>query len=1686
MVFKSIDVLRTFLKFALVSIFAFYCLIPYNKVPLAYADEKISYENIDSSLLDDTSDAPKDVLIQLQPLDLTGSSQLSRAAFIAQRQSKAVEAQQRIIDFLENQGIPKDQVQGFWIANVIHAHIPLSALKTISTFPEVKKISPNNSIKSDDAHKVSSRRSRSLDLHKEIEQNVQAISANRVWDELGITGKSVRIGMVDQYVDIDHPALLRHYVGYNESTGEIDRRYNKDFLMDGKQSQDVHGTHVAGILVGSELRAIEGEDVEVNRIGVAPGARFMAARAFREGVGGNNDTILKACEWLMAPDGDPNLAPRIVNHSWTDGSNTPDPWFDEMARTMRSAGILNIMSAGNNGAVKAPASSIDNPASSPLIFSVGATDNTGKLASFSRRGPSLQADAGIKPDIVAPGVQVRSSTIQNSYASWNGTSMAAPHVAGVAALMLEANPSLTVDQIEQILKDTAQAKTDTEYSQSPNDGYGYGVVDAYAAVSEALRLAQNKPETTAVSFSGAVFAEEAGTQTLENTLGKAEVSAGRIAFSHRPYEVLLRVEQPEKLAQATLSWMSHGAKEDIAFAPLKEGSVFYKATVPAEKVQEGTASWSVVLKSTTHEHYQTQDHTTDVVFAVLPGTFKTDLEFHAPGFACEGDFSWDVAHLQFDPKPTSGKHLIGLNLGGTHMGVQELSTMEFPRIDLRKVAPEDSVELVYQEWAQWNKAILQVQATTVPKEGKAQPLYSYDVSRNGEWVERRIDLSAYKGKVIDPFVFHLNRGASDGLGLFIDDVRVEINGKLSDNQDFSEKFNDYYRISTWNRVSQDKQDLPLSAKVELLGKQRIEYTRVDSGEFSFSPLEAGVYDVRVSAEGFESKDLRIDLSKAVHDYKIYLHKAVSDASDTAPTQNNPLLLEKYPGNKRFGYDHNNPLGGGIAIKRLGDGVGVKYHSSETYIPHQVQVYIAGDNPAYTDGKVKVYLKQFNALGRLIDIAKPQEAEVKTGKWNAIDFSQEQVECTGEIYVVVVPLRLVKEGPSIAQDRSVAPSTSAHNNAFYFNGDFLPLKAKGIFGMPLIRLEVRTQNSTDTMEKLSDPTFAPEIHREAHLDLLEGEGVLPQDIVTIGDWRISPSRAMIVGYNKLQELYEKTPVSERILEIPTEIGGVKITSIGASVFEYPKFGKGEITRVVIPEGITEINESAFANAGIKELVLPQTLENIYASAFKNQRLTQLSIPQHVRYIGDNAFENVGSVKQLILPDSIQELGREAFRGLGSLTTLKFPSNPQFESVSAACFKSAFSLEYVDIPASVKRIKASAFEDSSLVKVDLHEGLEYIDDSAFAGTETLKEVRLPDTLKEIGADAFKKGEIKTLVLPASLEKIYNGAFYKNRISDLIFPDSLKFVDWSAFEQNPLKRVRLNEAIMPRQGYKEKIGLDSEAFGNSLARLEVYREDQVNADLRKQIVDRGKPQADIVVLGEAEKQLSSIKAVCEGISFELLVPQAALSASPESYTLLVEPVNVPQSAQGVISKQNLHSNASVRLELLDSDKNPVSIAVPMRIRLTQVSGRSDGFSEDLAVVFVPYNDAEHGNILKHVSSAESIDIPVSRLGTLVLAYRNTAGAPAEVVPTEVDYGRTYRELFDSRPAQIDDAHEDIENDAHHEDMNAENNEGTEGEKSQAPTVGKTKHRLPRSGEGNILLISSLSLGTVFCLIGALRRKG
>ena len=294
---------------------------------------------------------------------------------------------------------------------------------------------------------------------------INRIRAPHVWHGLGYEGSGVTVAIMDSGVDWLHPDLLPNYRG---NLGNGNYQHAGNWYQAAVPTITVpvdwigHGTHVAGTAVGQ------------NGIGVAPGANWIATAISDQSGLIFSSYIHAGFEWLLAPNGNPALAPDIINGSW--GGPGANDLFVGDIETLHTAGIVTVFSAGNTGPSE---ESIQSPASYTNTLAVGASDTRDELTWFSARGPSPFTSEP-HPQVIAPGTRILSSFPGNYYAYISGTSMSAPHVSGSVALLLSANASLTPDAVKQTLATTAVSVDPVH----PNDNSGWGRLDIYTAVSQ--------------------------------------------------------------------------------------------------------------------------------------------------------------------------------------------------------------------------------------------------------------------------------------------------------------------------------------------------------------------------------------------------------------------------------------------------------------------------------------------------------------------------------------------------------------------------------------------------------------------------------------------------------------------------------------------------------------------------------------------------------------------------------------------------------------------------------------------------------------------------------------------------------------------------------------------------------------------------------------------------------------------------------------------------------------------------------------------------------------------------------------------------------------------------------------------------------------------------------------------------
>ncbi|MEM7028105.1 MAG: S8 family serine peptidase [Chloroflexota bacterium] len=391
------------------------------------------------------------------------------------------------------------EVRPLWIVNGIAANIDWHMVITLASRSDVRSIRLETVIQQEplDSTEAASRVGASS-----VEWGIAQVQAPNVWQALDIDGTGIVIASVDSGVDYLHQDLRTRYRGYN---GETLPALHTGHWFDAIDSttypndDNGHGTHTTGTALGE------------NGIGVAPGATWIGVKVFDASGTGQEKWILDGFQWLLAPNGDPSLAPDIVNNSWGTDLST-DEAYTESVQHLLDAGIIPLFANGNSGP---QAGTVGSPASLDISFGVGALDQNSTVANFSSRGPSPWGK--IKPDVSAPGVAVRSSLPGGIYGLSNGTSMATPHVSGIVALMLQADPTLTYEEVGDLLKQSATPLS----TQTPNNDTGWGAVNAY----DAVRLVLNAGTVT-----GQVTDQGTGQPIAEAKLTFTQRGSGQTSF----------------------------------------------------------------------------------------------------------------------------------------------------------------------------------------------------------------------------------------------------------------------------------------------------------------------------------------------------------------------------------------------------------------------------------------------------------------------------------------------------------------------------------------------------------------------------------------------------------------------------------------------------------------------------------------------------------------------------------------------------------------------------------------------------------------------------------------------------------------------------------------------------------------------------------------------------------------------------------------------------------------------------------------------------------------------------------------------------------------------------------------------------------------------------------------------------
>jgi subtilisin family serine protease len=493
------------------------------------------------------------------------------------------------------------------IGDVIVVDIPADRIRDIARDSSVKTISPN-------------RVYRAL-----LQDSVPQINAPVMWD-VGYTGTGVRIAIFDTGIDPEHPALRERVV------------LNRTFTGEG-HAYDVygHGTHCAGIAAG-----------------VAPDALLINAKVLNDTGYGDDIGIIEALNWAVDPDGDAATDDGAGVISMSLGSPYSDldsPMLSAIGDAV-DAGVVVVVAVGNCGS-GCPGSScngyvgVATPGNSPDAISVGAVDNSDYWACFSSGG---YVNGTIKPDVVAPGMNINSSVPGGGYASNSGTSMAAPHVAGAVAMLLQSNPGLTPVDVKYIVEHTCR-----DLGEPGKDvKYGAGLIDAGGFIPPNV----NKLLEYRLSFPDAVYRREPVSITVNATFENVARIDGTVTDPDGSVFVLDFTGTTAHLWNSVFAETARLGRYDLSIGIVDlqgnvtelgrdfyvvinpESGIINDITLPEQVTFNDTLPISVVFENIGDSDYEVMLEVQILDDGVLVGSVEGDLRIVGAGSTTAFDLSW--------------------------------------------------------------------------------------------------------------------------------------------------------------------------------------------------------------------------------------------------------------------------------------------------------------------------------------------------------------------------------------------------------------------------------------------------------------------------------------------------------------------------------------------------------------------------------------------------------------------------------------------------------------------------------------------------------------------------------------------------------------------------------------------------------------------------------------------------------------------------------------------------------------------------------------------------------------------------------------------------------------------------------------------------------------------------------------
>lgn len=445
------------------------------------------------------------------------SSLRAQKAYRAQRVVKSLKetanrSQESLLNELyQSLDVKQNSIRPYWIANMILVEARGSYLAKLSQRRDILRI--EQEIKSE---LMEEEKGQDVDLSlltpNGHEKGLSTINADKLW-ALGYTGYGTKVMIIDSDIDFNHRALSTQFYYHN---APFEQAFTAEF---GGQICFTHGTNVAGVILGVDRPRNDTIGVAFNAKYINGPVEFFNGEGTMCDLEGYSLSAVDNLQFALDPDGNSNTSgdiPDVINNSYGTSTFASRDCSNTTLRTVYSAldaaGVSLVFASGNEGPEEGSLTlqaSLNFDAYVPFV--VGAVDDKNVIASFSSRGPSICIDGPnvTKPEVVAPGVNIRTSKPFNNYESVPGTSFSAPYVTGAILLLKEAFPELSGRDLNEALFMSARDLGE----EGDDNAYGSGLIDVYAAYN--WLIAQGNTPTPALQSANDVIIGALNTRTLD-------------------------------------------------------------------------------------------------------------------------------------------------------------------------------------------------------------------------------------------------------------------------------------------------------------------------------------------------------------------------------------------------------------------------------------------------------------------------------------------------------------------------------------------------------------------------------------------------------------------------------------------------------------------------------------------------------------------------------------------------------------------------------------------------------------------------------------------------------------------------------------------------------------------------------------------------------------------------------------------------------------------------------------------------------------------------------------------------------------------------------------------------------------------------------------------------------------------